>query len=113
MGTLVRGGAVGFVCLLLACNDSSPSGSIDAAVPDGDQVTPDAGIDATGTGNCGDNVLDPPIEECDDGDRDDGDGCDSDCQLEPVGLSCGDVPGPGEVCDDGNLNNGDGCNPTC
>ena len=64
-------------------------------------------------GTCGDGVLDPPAEECDDGGHVAGDGCDANCQFEPVGQTCGDTLDPGEVCDDGNLLNGDGCNPTC
>src|SRR5262249_33821340 len=34
--------------------------------------------------HCGDGALDDALgEACDDGDRDDGDGCDHDCQVEP------------------------------
>jgi cysteine-rich repeat protein len=32
--------------------------------------------------SCGDGVLDPPAEQCDDGNLDDGDGCNFACQLE-------------------------------
>ena len=56
---------------------------------------------------CGDGMLTSP-EECDDGNPNDGDGCDSTCTLtEPV---CGDcIISGGEECDDGNPNDGDGC----
>ncbi|WP_437974477.1 DUF4215 domain-containing protein [Sorangium sp. So ce295] len=33
---------------------------------------------------CGDGVVEPPREQCDDGNTDDGDGCTSDCQIGPA-----------------------------
>jgi cysteine-rich repeat protein len=65
--------------------------------------------------DCGNGALDIDRgEECDDGNRINGDGCDDACQYEPVGRTCGDgTPDPLEKCDDGNTTNGDGCNPTC
>ena len=60
---------------------------------------------------CGDGVVDPG-EECDDGNLQNGDGCNAQCQNE----LCGDnitQPLLGEQCDDGNLINGDGCNSNC
>jgi len=45
--------------------------------------------DGTCMGVCGDGVLDP-FEECDDGNNDDGDGCDADCEIED-----GTDPDPG------------------
>ena len=58
---------------------------------------------------CGDGILDPG-EECDDGDREPGDGCRADCTIE----SCGDgIEDPGEECDDGNPFPGDGCRADC
>ena len=54
---------------------------------------------------CGDGNLDPG-EECDDGNNLDGDGCSSQCTIEPY---CGDGNlDEGEECDDGNLIDGDG-----
>jgi cysteine-rich repeat protein len=58
---------------------------------------------------CGDDVVDP-IEECDDGNLVDGDGCDSNCR--PTGCGNGVVTA-GEQCDDGNAVAGDGCRPDC
>ena len=59
---------------------------------------------------CGNGVEDPG-EECDDGNKADGDGCDSDCQIEHY---CGDgVQDDGEECDDGNTQSGDGCSNIC
>ena len=49
------------------------------------------------------------VEECDDGNHLDHDGCSGDCTLE-----CGDGEvGRGEECDDGNRISGDGCDETC
>lgn len=49
-------------------------------------------------------------EECDDGNRVDGDGCDRSCSLE----ECGDGFLQGnEYCDDGNQIDGDGCSSAC
>jgi cysteine-rich repeat protein len=57
---------------------------------------------------CGDIV--DPIEECDDGNLVDGDGCDSNCRL----TGCGNgVVTTGEQCDDGNAEAGDGCRADC
>lgn len=59
---------------------------------------------------CSNNVREAG-EECDDGNTNNGDGCDSSCQLEPF---CGDGNiDSGEECDDGNTNNGDGCDAQC
>jgi cysteine-rich repeat protein len=59
---------------------------------------------------CGDNIVNPG-EQCDDGNRNDNDGCSSACVLENL---CGNrVVNPGEQCDDGNRNNGDGCSAQC
>ena len=61
---------------------------------------------------CGDGVYDPG-EDCDDGNRQDGDGCSAQCRLEDL-ASCGNAKlNPGETCDDGNVSDGDGCSATC
>lgn len=49
-------------------------------------------------------------EECDDGNRLDGDACESTCKLP---ICSNSIEDRGEQCDDGNLRNGDGCNATC
>ncbi|MEE2758167.1 MAG: DUF4215 domain-containing protein [Myxococcota bacterium] len=63
-----------------------------------------------GCGQCGDGIrqLD---EECDDGNRDQNDGCTNSCNV----AVCGDglVFAGTEQCDDGNRNGGDGCEPGC
>jgi len=59
---------------------------------------------------CG-NAVPEQGEECDDGNRINGDGCSDACEIESI---CGnDVLEEGEQCDDGNLENGDGCSDTC
>src|SRR5439155_1750704 len=56
---------------------------------------------------CGDGVLDPD-EQCDDGNREDGDCCSSSCQLEPATTVCRPAAGScdaAETCDGAS----DGC----
>jgi cysteine-rich repeat protein len=62
---------------------------------------------------CGDGFLQEK-EDCDDGDTDNGDGCDDQCHIEAQGT-CGNgiIEAPNENCDDGNLNDGDGCGSDC
>ena len=62
---------------------------------------------------CGDGAWQFPIgEECEDGNRIDGDGCDLNCKLEYCGDGKVQV-GLGESCDDGNTDENDGCTSTC
>ena len=59
---------------------------------------------------CGNRVLDDG-EACDDGDNEDGDGCNATCTSDET---CGNTfIDPDEVCDDGDNEDGDGCNATC
>ena len=61
---------------------------------------------------CGNGAEEGP-EQCDDGNLDSGDGCESDCTLTPPpGCGNGTVD-DGEVCDDGNEASGDGCSLGC
>lgn len=77
---------------------------------------------------CGDGVLITPIEECDDGNNQPGDGCSPDCKVEAMyecsydafflrsvcQVSCGDGRQHAtEACDDGNNWDQDGCSSTC
>ena len=58
---------------------------------------------------CGNGSLDAE-EACDDGNRIDGDGCDSNCTL----TACGNgIVTHGEACDDGNLLDTDSCTSKC
>ncbi len=61
---------------------------------------------------CGNGVMEGD-EECDDGNRSNGDGCSDACDIE-VETECGngDVES-GEECDDGNTDSGDGCSADC
>ena len=77
--------------------------------------------------NCGNGIVEVTSgEACDDGNRLSGDGCSTNCQIEPSWVCssacepcvrrvvCGDgVVGPGEVCDDGNTSSDDGCDGNC
>jgi cysteine-rich repeat protein len=64
----------------------------------------------SGPPRCGDGYLDPG-EQCDDGNTVNGDGCDSQCQLERCGNG---IVEPGEQCDDGAGNGTDDCcSSTC
>ncbi|MBX3155163.1 MAG: hypothetical protein KF773_04115 [Deltaproteobacteria bacterium] len=60
-------------------------------------------------GSCGDGEINPG-EQCDDGDRVDGDGCSATCTLE---LCRNGVVDAGEECDDGNAQSHDGCSSAC
>ncbi len=66
--------------------------------------------------NCGDGNVDYAAgEQCDDGNKANGDGCSDKCTVEKP-ATCGDGAldlGMGEECDDGNLSGGDGCNGAC
>ncbi len=74
-------------------------------------------------GVCGNGFVEIP-ETCDDGNINNGDGCNSTCNIE-VGYNCTGSPSicstvcgdgvvtPGEGCDDGNTTTGDGCNSIC
>jgi cysteine-rich repeat protein len=70
---------------------------------------------------CGDGALDVS-ELCDDGNVSSGDGCNSQCRIEPGWiclddgkcLPCGNCTlDEGEECDDGNQVSGDGCSELC
>jgi len=62
---------------------------------------------------CG-NSKKEPNEECDDGNKTNGDGCSSTCKIEVPNIVCGNNKKEvGEECDDGNKTNGDGCSSIC
>jgi cysteine-rich repeat protein len=81
---------------------------------------------------CGNGTLDTSwlpsgtarVEQCDDGNTTDGDGCNHDCSVES-GYTCSGAPSMcatvcgdnivkgGEQCDDGDAMSGDGCSATC
>jgi fibro-slime domain-containing protein len=82
--------------------------------------------DACGKNLCGDGILDPPGEACDDGNQLGGDGCSPNCKTETDWICptpgrpcvytvvCGDGMIAGtETCDDHNTTAGDGCDSSC
>jgi len=83
-------------------------------------------LEPPATANCADGTRDPD-EACDDGNKDDGDGCASNCRRVEPGYVCAD---PGQLCsaiakcgdaivifpeqcDDAGVLPLDGCSPTC
>ena len=76
------------------------------------------------TSFCPNGFVEAPSETCDDGNTNNGDGCDHGCHIE-AGFTCTGNPsvcvsdcGDGvitgnEQCDDGNTMSGDGCSSTC
>ena len=77
--------------------------------------TGEADCFVVGPTECGDGVLDPGEEECDDGNDIACDGCSPTCDVE-LGLVCGDGilnEHCGEECDDGNTRPDDGCDGDC
>jgi large repetitive protein len=115
-------------CLLAALAAGSCGGHLDSpAGGGGDQASSTAGggdrAPSTGGGGvgaspnplCANGVLDPG-EDCEDGNRKAGDGCDENCRYEPDRWkSCGNgrIDALFEQCDDGNTRPGDGCDSHC
>lgn len=58
---------------------------------------------------CGNGVKEN-AEQCDDGNKVNGDGCDVNCTVSACGNG---VKAGAEACDDGNVANGDGCRADC
>ncbi|MEM9191838.1 MAG: DUF4215 domain-containing protein [Myxococcota bacterium] len=98
---------------LVGCGESRTKDEDAEITFDASRVDADAGTVPDGQTNpavCGDSRL-SPMEQCDDGNTADGDGCDSMCRRE---MFCGDnMVDPGEVCDDGDNGSGDGCRSDC
>lgn len=100
--------------------------AVDAAA----DVPRDAGLPEINGGTdanpCGNSMLNPPAETCDDGNRIGGDGCSPDCKTETdwicptpgrpcqYTVACGDgLIAGAETCDDHNTSAGDGCDASC
>jgi cysteine-rich repeat protein len=100
-------------CTFAECGDGLLNRSAgEACESDGDCATGEvclADCSCVPEPTCGDDVQEPP-EQCDDGDVQNGDGCDENCVLEECGNGVLQV---GEECDDGNLDAGDGCDQFC
>lgn len=68
---------------------------------------------APGSATCGDGVLNPACERCDDGPANDDTAADA-CRTDCLPAHCGDgTLDTGEMCDDGNFLSCDGCSPAC
>ena len=62
---------------------------------------------------CGNGILEAG-EQCDDGNKVDGDGCSANCTIEQSGPTCGDgIKNGSEECDDGNTVDTDACHNNC
>ncbi len=110
-------------CLGNACVPIDSDAGIDAGSPPFDAGAPS---DA-GAAQCGDGQLNVELgERCDDHNAASGDGCSSQCGIEPgfkcptagqacvSAAVCGDGRlGVGESCDDQNATSGDGCSSSC
>jgi cysteine-rich repeat protein len=67
----------------------------------------------SGAAVCGDGVLHPACERCDDGAANDDAASDA-CRTDCLPAHCGDgTVDAGEACDDGNFAYCDGCTPSC
>jgi len=79
-------------------------------VPDTDGTTAVTATTGASEPVCGNGEVEGD-EACDDGNQDEGDGCEPSCVPTP---ECGnDVIEQGEVCDDGNTDDGDQCSADC
>ena len=107
-----RPGACRTTCKPAACADTvvDPGEACD----DGNRMSGD-GCTASclKVEQCGDGILDPGAEQCDDGANNSNTRADA-CRTTCRPAKCGDfVEDRGEECDDGNVANGDGCDSNC
>jgi len=125
--TTGNGGAGGTTPVIDAASDGPP----DAAPRDAATLDLKTGADVACDGPaatcmCGNGMLNPPAESCDDGNHTGGDGCSPDCKTETdwicptpgspciYTVGCGDgLIAGAETCDDHNTKPADGCDATC
>jgi cysteine-rich repeat protein len=107
-----RPGACRTICALAGCGDFviDPGEACD----DGNRFGGDGcGVACRKIEQCGDGILDPGAEECDEGAENSdtrANQCRTNCKL----PKCGDdVEDRGEECDDGNVVSGDSCDSNC
>ncbi|MBN2341687.1 MAG: DUF4215 domain-containing protein [Deltaproteobacteria bacterium] len=111
-------------------SDTGEPPDSDEPPPDSEPVDSETGDTDTleiDTSGCGNGVIEPPGEECDDGNSEPGDGCSAKCDVVEDGFFCS-VPGElcvytivcgdgqvsgGETCDDFDTDDGDGCSANC
>lgn len=90
--------------------EGSQIGEFEFYISDPTNPNPRVALAGTGLPPCGNGQVDG-VEECDDGNPFNGDGCDSNCTFSGCGNG---IITRGEVCDDGNTISGDGCEyPSC
>ncbi len=116
---------IGISCLLLSgCSDDSSGGSASGSSSTGPVIQ---------NAECGNSIVETG-EDCDDGNKNSGDGCAADCKSKEEGYTCPPAGGActkdepynppvsncgnqliddGEACDDGNQTAGDGCAADC
>ena len=111
-GSIVNNPGGGSPGLNVGCNETDPGSPCNPSTP----APP----------GCGDGML-ADDEACDDGNRNDGDGCLGNCLATQPGFSCSppgkpchelvicgdEIVGSSEQCDDGNKVAGDGCSALC
>ena len=107
---------------------SRGTGAAAIASSEGGYVCPTPGAPCKAAARCGDGVVQASLDEaCDDGNKQDDDGCSADCKTKTEGCTC--TPGKlcdcpvvkcgngvlegSEQCDDGNTANDDGCSADC
>src|SRR5690349_2932119 len=112
----MRGGLFFILTLILglvACGGPEPACQGDACGPvaEGEQAPVGTQVDLPPAERCGDGMVRAGVEECDDGNAEDGDGCTGAC----VAARCGDglVRAGVEECDDGNVDDTDACTAAC
>lgn len=135
---LVAWGCSGVPQIFVEDSDADSDTGKDGTGNGGDNINVDGDSDSTNNGGappnpvtytCGDGDLEPG-EFCDDGNKQDGDGCSKDCLTQDPDFNCTEgqlctpisICGNGviegrEKCDDGNAidgaNGGDGCDGDC
>jgi cysteine-rich repeat protein len=105
-------GACRTTCVLAGCGDRVIDP--DEACDDGNRVAGDGcAASCRKIEQCGDGILDPGAEQCDDG-AENSDALADRCRTSCMRPRCGDgVADREEECDDGNLENGDSCDSNC
>ncbi len=115
----------GGICLTPPCEGTGGGGGGLGEIPMGNGGV--GSIDDPPAPGCGNGMVNPTTEACDDGNNNNGDGCWGNClRVEPgylcrdEGMPCAAIARCGdgaiifpEQCDDGNADPGDGCSSTC
>jgi len=99
------------------CGDGTVQPQFNEKCDPGSGLTP---VDAVGcdkdctVASCGDGHVNAAAgEQCEDGNTNNGDGCENDCTITVPRCGDGNTDAPGEACDDGNTSNTDVCTNAC